>query len=150
MSLVNGSALLSTSALTTGSHSITVAYSGDSNYPATTSAVLTQQVSASSSSVTLTAPAGPLIGGRLHTLTASVSGTSPSGTVQFTDKGLVIAQATLVNGTASVNARLKGGDRVLKAVYLGDANNVAASSADVTRFVDMSNVLAPIIEMLLQ
>jgi len=132
-----------------GTHSITAAYSGDTNYMGITSAPLTQQVSANASSITLTAPSPPLRGGKPVTLSATVTGTSPTGTVQFLDKGAVIAQANLVSGTATVSVTLKGGHRVLSAHYLGDASNAASTSADTSLFVDISNIMAPILQLLL-
>ena len=69
--------------------------------------------------------------------------------MQFLDKGVVFAQASLAGGTATVSVKLKGGDRVLTASYLGDANNAAGTSAAVPRFVDISNIMAPILRLLL-
>ncbi len=146
--LANGSATFTTSALSAGSHAITAAYSGDNSYPPITSAPLTQQVSAQASGVTLTVPLSPLMGGRKVLLSAAVTGSSPTGTGQFLDKGVVIAQASVANGVASTSVKLKGGDRVLTAHYLGDANNAGSTSAQALRFVDISNIMVPIYQLL--
>ena len=66
----------------------------------------------------------------------------------FGGKGTLIAQA-LSRGTAGATVKLKGGDRVLKAFYLGDANNASGASAEAPRFVDISNIMAPILRLLL-
>jgi len=88
-------------------------------------------------------------GGGYVALSATVTGTSPTGTVQFLDKGVVIAQASLVSGTATASVMLKGGNCVLSAHYLGDASNAASTSADTSLFVDISNIMAPILQLLL-
>jgi hypothetical protein len=44
---------------------------------------------------------------------------------------------------------LKGGNCVLSAHYLGDASNAASTSADTSLFVDISNIMAPILQLLL-
>jgi hypothetical protein len=62
---------------------------------------------------------------------------------------VVIAQASLVSGTATASVTLKGGHRVLSTHYLGDASNAASTSADVNRFVDISNIMVPIFRLLL-
>ena len=78
-----------------------------------------------------------------------VTGNSPTGTVQFLDKGVVIAEASLVSGVANAAVKLKGGNRLLTAKYLGDANNAASTSSEVAHFVDVSNIMVPILQLLL-
>jgi hypothetical protein len=58
-SLTNGSANFSTAALGAGTHSITAAYSGDSNFMPSTSTILTQSVSQATTTIALVSSANP-------------------------------------------------------------------------------------------
>jgi hypothetical protein len=76
-----------------------------------------------------TATPGP---GQPLTLTATVSGADPGGTVRFTDNGSPLGSAPLVDGVAVLQASwASAGARTLTAHYDGDANNEASSSTSV-------------------
>ena len=64
------------------------------------------------------------------TFTATVTGASPTGTVQFSTNGVAFgAPVNLVNGVAVLNtALLLRGTNLISAVYSGDANNLANSN----------------------
>jgi hypothetical protein len=126
-----GAASYSTNALTVGSHSITAVYSGDANNAGSTSGALTQTAAQVASSTTLNASAASLTPGQTLTLTASVSGYAPTGSVQFRDGGVTLGSAvTLSEGAASYSTNaLASGAHSITAVYLGDANNVGSTSA---------------------
>jgi len=82
--LISGSAPFNTSTLSLGNHSITAAYVGDTNFKASTSSVLSEQVitSATAPSVT-TQPTGQVVcAGQVVNFTAAASG-SPTPTVQW-------------------------------------------------------------------
>lgn len=64
----NGSASLQNSALTVGSHTITVNYTGDENYEAMLPGILIQTVQNDSTQMTFTASANPAICGTPLTL----------------------------------------------------------------------------------
>ena len=88
MPLSAGAASLSTSALAVGSHSITVSYSGDSNYSGATSVALSQVVNRASSRVALGSDANPAAFGQMITLTATITpqnGGTATGSVTFSD-----------------------------------------------------------------
>jgi Bacterial Ig-like domain (group 3) len=73
-SLSNAQAMLSISSLSVGPHSITAAYSGDSNFLASTSSALSQVVNQASTSTALTSSANSPTLNTSITLTAIVSG----------------------------------------------------------------------------
>jgi len=103
-----GSAVLNTSGvanlviptLTTGSHSITAGYGGDTNFTASTSGIVTQVVTRSATGTALTSSVNPSASGQSVTFTATVrparggSGT-PTGTVAFRDGSTVLGRSTL-------------------------------------------------------
>jgi sugar lactone lactonase YvrE len=69
------------------------------------------------------------------TATASVTGSAgtPQGSVELFDGPVIVAQATLANGAATIAIpTLSAGQHTLMAAYLGDGVNPAATSAAVT------------------
>ena len=128
----NLSASLSTSSLTQGNHSITAAYSGDTSFSASTSAVLTESITASADAGDFTITANPtslaLTSGANGSLTLTVSPVSGfSGTVNlscgnlpafvscsFQSHTLTLASGasestTLTVSVPSLSARLQNG-----------------------------------------
>ncbi len=64
------------------------------------------------------------------TLTASVFGTNPTGSVSFTANGNSLGTETLANGTATLQTSFaKAGSYSVTAAYSGDSNNTASTSA---------------------
>jgi serine protease len=124
-------ASLNVSSLAAASHGITAVYSGDVNNAGSTSAVLTQTMAAATSATSLSLSAGSLTPGQTLTLTASVSGYAPTGSVQFKDGGVTLGSAvTLSEGAASYGTNaLVSGSHSITAVYSGDANNASSTSA---------------------
>jgi hypothetical protein len=80
-------------------------------------------------------------------LTATVTGSSPTGSVNFTDAGSSIATCSAVALAGSGNSRTATcttsaftiGTHSLMASYSGDANNAASSSATVSQTVSKTN-----------
>jgi len=136
-------ASLNVSSLPAGSHGITAVYAGDVNNAGSTSAVLTQTVAQASSTTSLNASAASLTPGQTLTLTASVSGYAPTGSVQFKDGGVDLGgTVTLIDGSASYATNtLTVGAHSITAVYSGDANNVGSTSAVAS--VSVAAVAAP-------
>jgi large repetitive protein len=127
-----GTGSLQTTALAVGSHSISVSYSGDTNYSAT-SAVLVQTVQSATTQISLTASPNPAIYGTPLTLTATVTGNGGvvgTGSVNFTDGGTSIGSALLnANGVASLTiSTLAPGANTIVANYAGSGNISASSS----------------------
>ncbi len=128
----NGVATLSTNQLAVGSHSISAAYSGDAGHAPSTSSTTPVGVNASSTSTALGVSPGQATVGQAVTLTATVTGFQPGGSVTFLDGSTTLGSATLSNGTASLTvSSLAAGSHSLSASYAGDANNQASNSAAV-------------------
>jgi hypothetical protein len=92
---------------------------------------------------TLATSANPSVAGASVTLTASVSGTSPTGSVLFKNNGATIAGCGTVALVGSTNTRtaacttiaLTAGSHAIVATYGGDAGNAASTSATLTQTV---------------
>ncbi|MDE1156648.1 MAG: Ig-like domain repeat protein [Acidobacteriaceae bacterium] len=128
----NGAALLSTSSLPFGSHSITAVYSGDSNHSASTSSAVSVRIVQPVTFV-LSSSAATAVTGTAVTFTAHLSGAAsiaPSGTVNFLDGGVLIATGTLDgSGTATyTTSSLSVASHTITASYAGDTNYAAANS----------------------
>ncbi len=117
-----------------GKHAMTAVYSGDlSNLPST-SPVYYQIVNPSVTTLSSSAPS--VVFGHSLTLTATVTGQSPTGKVSFYDGSAILETAAIVNGTATLStAALASGTRSLTAYYIGDGANAPSGSAPVTQNV---------------
>ncbi|MEO8153474.1 MAG: Ig-like domain repeat protein, partial [Rhizobacter sp.] len=135
-SLNGGVATFSTTFALAGSHSLTAQYAGNGGYSASTSAPLSQDIGMSASATVLSATPNPAVMGQGVTLTASVSGNAPSGSVTFRDGATVLGTVALNAGMASLATSFSSaGPHSLSASYGGDSGN-AASSAVLTQLVD--------------
>ena len=137
VALAAGSAQLTTTSLALGSHQITAVYSSDSIFSASTSAPTTVTVSATrtaTSTKLAVSPISPAPQGSAVTLTATVSGASPTGTVTFSDGTTTLGTATLSGGVAKLvlsAGALAAGTHSLTAAYAGDAGNLPSTSSAV-------------------
>jgi hypothetical protein len=137
-------AQLSVPSFSAGSHSITAAYSGDGNFNACSSTVLTQQVKLVTTQTILTTGSNPALSGQSLTLTATIvpglSG-SPSGTVTFYDGSTAIGSGTVAGSVATFSTTtLSVGTHTLTAAYAGDQNFAASTSAALSEAVQNSTV----------
>ena len=153
VTLGGGSAQCTTSALSTGSHSVTAVYSGDSTYEGATSSAVTHTVNPlPAPTVALASSLNPSTSGQGVTFTANVSGSrgTATGTVQFRDGGASIAGCagvTLAAGTAQcTTASLGVGSRSITAVYSGDASYASAASSALTQTVNAAPV-SPVLSL---
>jgi hypothetical protein len=82
----------------------------------------------------------PSVVGQSVTFTATVTGSSPTGTVQFKDGASDLgAPVTLSGGSAALNtAALTQGTHSITAVFSGDANNATSTSSAVVQTVNAS------------
>jgi hypothetical protein len=139
----SGTATLATASLAVGSHAVTAAYSGDTNYSPSTSSAVSVVVSAPAKVGTLTslsASATQLTSGQSVTFTAGVAPQSgsgvPTGSVNFLDGASQIASAALSAGSASFSSTgLAVGTHTITAAYSGDTNYTASNSAAMTVIV---------------
>ena len=142
VALTNGTATFSTSTLSTGTHTLTAAYSGDSDFTASTSSTLTQTVNASAQ-VTVTSSANPSVTGQTVTFTATVTpsvvgGPAPTGKVTFTVNGVAESPVTLHSGSASYKdtALTTAGTITVTAAYSGAGANPPGQSTTLNQVVN--------------
>jgi hypothetical protein len=138
-----GSCSFSTTSLARGTHSITVAYAGDSNYSGSISAAVQQIVQLAQPAVTLSGPANPVDAGTPANFTATLStpGMPPVGTLTLLNGSTVLGTANIsgVGSIAFSTSTLGIGNDTITATYSGDANNSAATSTSVTVAVRQAN-----------
>jgi Bacterial Ig-like domain (group 3) len=136
--LAGGNASFTTSSLTQGSHNITAVYGGDTNNLGSTSTALTQIVNQAATTTSLISSLNPSTLGQAVTFTATVTGNTPTGTVQFKDGASNLGSAvTLAGGTASFTTlSLTSGPHSITATYSGDTNNQGSSSTVLTQTVN--------------
>jgi Big-like domain-containing protein len=131
-----GKASFSTSSLVVGSHSITAAYAGDSNFGASTSTTLSQVVNKGNTTTALTSSENPSVVGQALTFTATISNAAATGTVTFIDGSQMLGTATVLSGKASLStAALTVGRHSITAKYNGDGNFNGSTSAAVSQNV---------------
>jgi len=136
---------LSTTATTAshvGSYPITATGAVDADY-AIAYVNGSLSVMQAASATTVSSSANPSTLGQSVMLTASVTaGGSLTGTVTFRDGGTVIGSATLSGGTASMaTSALSAGSHTITAVYSGDENSAASTSAPLAQVVTANATL---------
>jgi len=141
VALSGGTASLTTSALAVGSHFITATYSGDTNFTGSTSAALTQTVSASTigTTTTVTSSLNPSAFGQQVTFSATVNPPSgATGTVTFMDGALTLG-TTALNGSGVATfstSTLAVGPHSITAQYNGDATHTGSTSLPLSQTVN--------------
>ena len=140
MDLSSGSASISISSLTVGSHSITAAYAGDGDdFVGSISNPVTELVGGTT--VALLASNNPIAFGQSVTFTATVTAAAagssvPNGSVTFMDGSQSLGTFALDgSGVASLTtSSLSGGTHAITAVY-GGASEFATSTSSETELV---------------
>lgn len=90
-----------------------------------------------STSIALNTSANSVGIGQPITLTATVTGSSPTGSVTFSAGSTVLGQATLTNGAATLQTSFSAaGTYSVTAAYSGDTNNAASTSSAVSIVVN--------------
>jgi sugar lactone lactonase YvrE len=124
-----GTATLTNSSLTPGTHSVIAAYSGDANNTASTSFAISQVVDTIPTTTTLTSSASA---GGTVSLVATVTSASvptPTGTVTFLVGTTILGTAPLsANGAATLIPTLADGSDMVVASYVGDALHAPSAS----------------------
>jgi YVTN family beta-propeller protein len=130
--LTNGSATFTTSGLSVNSHSITVSYSGDAQFGASTSTTLTQTVGQAGTVTGIAASTNTPNVGQTVTFTAIVTvaapgAGTPTGTVTFSANGTPVTctggnQTVSAGQAACQYAFSTSGVQSITASYSGDTN----------------------------
>ena len=135
ISLSSGQATFTTSSLALGAHTITAAYGGDTNFPASSGSV-TQTVNQAVTGTTISSSPNPAVAGQSVTFTATVSplapgSGTPTGSVTFTDGATTLGTAGLnSSGQAMLTVpSLSPGTHSVAGQYGGDPNFASSSSA---------------------
>jgi sugar lactone lactonase YvrE len=126
------------STLASGSYTISVTYSGDSNYQVSATAQVTLTVSQATTSISLVSSLNPVLVTSPVTFTATVASSAgtPTGFVSFYDGTTLLSAATLSSGAASLTtSSLAVGTHSIAAVYSGNSNFASAISSAVTEVV---------------
>ncbi len=141
----DGTATLNMDSLAVGTHSITANYGSDPNFLASTSPVVSQNVTKIPTTTSITAGPNPAVFGQFITLKALVSSSGavsgvPTGNVIFSDGANPIGTATLTsNGIATLNiASLAVGTHIITASYFGDPDFLSSASISVSQTVNKS------------
>jgi hypothetical protein len=140
-------ATLTTDSLPVGSDSITAFYEGDTNNAGSTSAVLTQAITAVTTTTAVASNLNPANYGAAVTFTATVTTTGsikPTGNVTFYSGTTSLGTGTLgTSGGPTVamaafttSAPLPVGMDSITAVYAGDLNNSGSTSAALTETIN--------------
>jgi Bacterial Ig-like domain (group 3)/FG-GAP-like repeat len=142
-----GAASFSTSALSLGSHLISVQYAGDTNFAGSTSNVVAIMVAAGpliSTTTALTGPATAASGesvGLMASVTPASGATKPTGTVTFLEGGTTLGSGVLdASGAATFSTTtLSTGSHSITAQYSGDTK--FASSASLALSITITGTL---------
>jgi len=128
-SVVGGAATTTVPTFAAGTHSLTAAYGGDSNYFGAVSSSLELNVTRSAATVTLTSSQSPVPAGQPVTLTAAVEPSNATGSVEFLADGKSLGVVALTNGPVSLTVSFSTAGRYdITAAYSGNADVAPAVS----------------------
>jgi hypothetical protein len=125
---------------TVGTRTLVATYAGDANFITSASPGVSHTVNLTATATGLTSSANPSVFGQSVTFTATVTGGTPTGTVQFkngvANLGTPVA---LVAGVAALpTAALSVASHDITAVYSGDTNHATSTSGVVNQVVDQA------------
>ncbi len=119
----HGSGSFATADLFAGSHRITAVYSGNDNYGQSTSPIVTQVVTQTTSTVLLASLQNPGTFGADTIFTGTVTPSTATGTLIFKEGSTIIGTAIIGHGSGSTAVNTLGvGDHSITVVYSGDVN----------------------------
>ena len=133
VNLTNGQALFPVTFSTTGTHTLTAIYAGDTAFGGVTSRRSARWSRTRSHSGKPRRLRPRRVAGSPITITAYIVQTAATGTVEFVDgingPNIPLGSAPLINGTAyHYHLRLTAGTHEIYATYSGDANYISAAS----------------------
>ena len=123
-----------------GTHTISAAYSGDTNH-ASSSGSVSQVVTQATTTLTLQSNANPVLVNKSVTFIGTVTGQFggfPTGTLTFSSNGVQIGSpVTVAGGKAKIETSFaSAGTYSITAVYSGDANFVGSHATPLNETVD--------------
>jgi len=119
--------------LAVGQCTVTATQPGNNNFQAATPVSQSFTINKAVTSVALSSTGSTAFFGVPVTLTATVAGVSPTGTVTFRDGGATIATVNVSGGQASFTTKsLTVGSHTITATYNGDASNATSVSSGLT------------------
>jgi hypothetical protein len=140
---VTGASLWSASGLV-GTHWQSPIVANGAVYVTDGSSQLARYALPSASGTVLTSSASPVRQGTLVTFTATVTGSTPTGSVNFKDNGTTLSGcgAVLLTGNTAqcINGSLAVGVHPLSAVYSGDGGNAPSTSPTLSQVVNSAAV----------
>ena len=138
----NGITTCTTSFTTAVTHSLTANYAGDTTY-AVSSGALSEVVQAQVvTTTTLNSGTNPSAPNGSVTLTANVTGSTPSTNVTFYDGATSLGAVAVSAGSASKSVTFTtNGSHTLKAVYSGDTVNATSTSSNLTQSVKSASTI---------
>jgi len=150
--LAGDTATLSVSTLSAGAHTIVASYSSDSAFRASASTPLAQTVNKSGTTTALASTPNPSSYLQSVTFTATVTsefGGALTGSVTFKDGSTVLGSSALSGTTATLTtSSLVIGTRSITAVYGGDANANASTSAVLRQSVRKATTATAVVSSL--
>jgi len=138
--LSSGTAAFTYSGLAIGTHSISAAYQGDTNFVPSTAATITQTVTMANTSISINSSPNPAAPGQSVTFTGAVMASTsgiPTGSVTFSDNGTPSVSVQLdATGSASfATSSLTAGTHSITWSYSGDSNFAASTSPALTQII---------------
>jgi hypothetical protein len=133
-----GTASVTTSALTGGTHTITAVYSGDLTFASSTGTLASFVVSRAATATTVTAVPGASVFGQAVTFRAFVTGPggTPTGTVTFFDGVTPLGTQTLSGGSTTLSiSTLSVSSHTISATYNADTNFTGSTGTLSPNFV---------------
>ncbi|MBI5216620.1 MAG: Ig-like domain repeat protein [Ignavibacteriae bacterium] len=129
-SITAGSASLSTSLLTAGSHAVRAQYGGDVNYEPSVSSNITQTVNQAPTTTSISAPTITYNANGIVTVTVSSGVGTPTGNVSLSVDGGSAMTQSLVNGSTTFTLTSpSAGDHSLSTTFSAQGNYDASSAS---------------------
>jgi hypothetical protein len=147
MQLSDGRSTIAVSNLAAGGHSLVAYYPGNGSFAASTSAPVVVDITAPSTTTTITASADSIPQGQFVTFTAAIACSSsdtmtPTGSITFKDEDRILGYSLVGGGEASFTASSLGeGQHTITAVYSGDTQHLASTSRPLTQTVTHATVV---------
>ena len=117
-------------------HPITASYGGDATYAVSTGSISEVVRAKNTTSTAIVSSANPAYVNAPVTYTATVTGSSPTGSVQFVSNSATIATVPLSAGQASTTiSYANAASRPVYATYLGDTANATSTSPTLTEVI---------------